>query len=304
MTWKESIEDFQTYLKLERSLTEASQTAYLKDVDKLYRFIKDIQKSKKSPENVSYDDLVGFIQWINEVGLSARSQARIISGVKAFYKFLLLDNLIEDNPAGLIEAPKIGAKLPEFLSVEEVSEMIQSIDLSSPYGHRNAAILEVLYGCGLRVSELCNLRLSHIYFGEGFVRIIGKGNKERLVPINGPALKAINFYIEGTRNHQEIPKANSDILFLTKSGGKLSRVMIFNIVKKHAKLAEISKNISPHSLRHSFATHMIEGGADLRAVQEMLGHSSITTTEIYTHLDKLYLKENILSYHPRSNPKK
>lgn len=300
MTWKERIEDFHTYLKLELSLSKASQAAYLRDIDKLRRFIKDIQNSKKTADQLTHEDLQSFVEWLNEIGLSARSQARIISGIKSFYRFLLLDNQINDNPASLLDAPRIGMKLPEFLSVIEISRMIQSIDLSAPLGHRNRAIIEVMYGCGLRVSELCNLRLSHIYFEESFIRVIGKGNKERLIPINAPALKSIRLYIEGTRRHQETKPNTSDILFLSKSGGILSRVMVFNIVKKHAALAEIKKNISPHALRHSFATHLVEGGADLRAVQEMLGHSSITTTEIYAHLDRNYLKENILSFHPRS----
>ncbi|MDA3911035.1 MAG: site-specific tyrosine recombinase XerD [Bacteroidales bacterium] len=303
MTWKERIEDFHTYLKLELSLSEASQAAYLRDIDKLHRFIRDIQTSEKTADQLSHEDLQAFVEWLNEIGLSARSQARIISGVKSFYRFLLLDNQIDDNPAALLDAPRIGMKLPEFLSVNEISNMIKSVDLSDPLGHRNRAIIEVMYGCGLRVSELCNLRLSHVYFEESFIRVVGKGEKERLIPINPPALKSIKLYIEGTRRHQPIKQNATDILFLSKSGGILSRVMVFNIVKKHAALAEIKKNISPHALRHSFATHLVEGGADLRAVQEMLGHSSITTTEIYTHLDKNYLKENILSFHPRSQKK-
>ncbi len=303
MTWKERIEDFQTYLKLELSLSEASQAAYLRDIDKLRRFVKDIQKSKKSADQLTHKNLQSFVEWLNEIGLSARSQARIISGIKSFYRFLLIDNQIIDNPAALLDSPRIGMKLPEFLSVQEISRMINSIDLSGPLGHRNRAIVEVMYGCGLRASELCNLRLSHVYFEESFIRVVGKGNKVRLIPINPPAMRSIQLYLDGTRRHQKIKPNATDILFLSKSGGILSRVMVFNIVKKHAALAEIKKNISPHALRHSFATHLVEGGADLRAVQEMLGHSSITTTEIYTHLDKNYLKENILSFHPRSQKK-
>jgi integrase/recombinase XerD len=300
MTWKERIEDYQTYLKLELSLSDASQAAYLRDIDKLHRFIRDILTSKKTAEKLSHDDLQAFVEWLNEIGLSARSQARIISGLKSFYRFLFLENVIEDNPAALLDSPRIGMKLPEFLSVNEISKMINSVDLSDPFGHRNRAIIEVMYGCGLRVSELCNLRLSHVYFEESFIRVLGKGEKERLIPINPPALKSIKLYIDGSRRHQQIKQNATDILFLSKSGGALSRVMIFNIIKKHAALAEINKNISPHALRHSFATHLVEGGADLRAVQDMLGHASITTTEIYTHLDNNYLKENILSFHPRN----
>jgi integrase/recombinase XerD len=300
MKWHDYISDFSTYLKLERSLSEASREAYLHDIAKLHNYIQDIQKKNKLPNELQLSDLQGFLEWLSEIGLSARSQARIISGIKSFFYFLLLEEYIQTNPATLLETPRIGRKLPEFLSVEEIDSMLNSVDLSAPLGHRNKAIIEVMYGCGLRVSELCNLRLSHVYFGEDFIRVIGKGNKERLIPVNHPAVKAINLYLESERNFIQIKPEAIDNLFLTRNGGRISRVMIFNIIKKQVEIAGIKKHISPHSLRHSFATHLIEGGADLRAVQEMLGHASITTTEIYTHLDQNYLRENIISFHPRS----
>lgn len=300
MTWKEYIEDFNTYLKLEKSLSEASISAYMEDVSKLHNFVTNIKMSSLNPTEIELNTLQEFIEWLNEMGLSARSQARIISGIKSFYHFLIIDEQIIDNPSNLLESPKIGRKLPVFLSIDEIDKMINSIDLSTKLGHRNKAIIESMYGCGLRVSELCNLKLSNIYFEEKFIRVIGKGNKERLIPINTPALEAITYYIEGSRNEALVNKNATDILFLTIRGNPISRIMIFKIIKKTAKDAEIIKDISPHSLRHSFATHLVEGGADLRAVQEMLGHVSITTTEIYTHLDRNYLRDNITSFHPRS----
>ncbi|MFO7790507.1 MAG: site-specific tyrosine recombinase XerD [Bacteroidales bacterium] len=303
MNWKESTEDFITYLQLEKSLASSSIQAYQNDIKKLENYVKNIQKKQITPTKLQTKDLKSFLEWLNEIGISASSQARIVSGVKAFYKYLLLENYIADNPASLIEAPRKSQKLPPVLSVSEIDKMIASIDLSEPLGHRNKAIIETMYGCGLRVTELCQLRLSHIYFDKSFVRIIGKGNKERLIPVNPAALVSINHYIEGTRRHINIKKEAEDNVFITARGGPISRIMIFNIIKKAAFEAGINKNISPHSLRHSFATHLIEGGADLRAIQEMLGHASITTTEIYTHLDKHFLKENIISYHPRNQPK-
>ncbi|MGM0649177.1 MAG: site-specific tyrosine recombinase XerD [Bacteroidota bacterium] len=303
MNWKESTEDFITYLQLEKSLASSSIQAYQNDIKKLENYVKNIQKKQITPTKLQTKDLKSFLEWLNEIGISTSSQARIVSGVKAFYKYLLLENYIADNPASLIEAPRKSQKLPPVLSVSEINKMIASIDLSEPLGHRNKAIIETMYGCGLRVTELCQLRLSHIYFDKSFVRIIGKGNKERLIPVNPAALVSINHYIEGTRRHINIKKEAEDNVFITARGGPISRIMIFNIIKKAAFEAGINKNISPHSLRHSFATHLIEGGADLRAIQEMLGHASITTTEIYTHLDKHFLKENIISYHPRNQPK-
>jgi integrase/recombinase XerD len=287
------------YLQVERSLATNSISAYLRDIKKFTKFI-DEQYSGLLPAEVGREQLQAFLKWASEPGLSARSQARLISGIRSFYKFLLLENIINADPTQLLDMPKLGFKLPDTLSVEEINRMIDSIDLSTPEGERNKAILETLYGCGLRVSELTGLKISDIYFNEVFIRITGKGSKERLVPINRTALKQINIYLNQVRVHQNIKKGSGDILFLNRRGSKLSRVMIFNIIKKHAELAGIQKTISPHTLRHSFATHLVEGGADLRAVQEMLGHSSITTTEIYTHLDRHYLRSIILEYHPRA----
>jgi integrase/recombinase XerD len=235
--------------------------------------------------------------------LNARSQARIISGIRAFFKYLLLENIITKDPSELLESPKVGRRLPEILSVSEIDRMISALDQSTNEGLRNKAILEVLYGCGLRVSELVNLRLSNLYFGPGFIKITGKGNKERLVPIGEITIKYVSLYLDNVRNHLSISRDSADIVFLNRHGKKLSRVMIFNIIKDLAIKTGIHKNISPHTFRHSFATHLVEGGADLRAVQEMLGHESITTTEIYTHLDREYLRDTILSFHPRSKYK-
>ncbi|MFP4662789.1 MAG: site-specific tyrosine recombinase XerD [Bacteroidales bacterium] len=305
MNWKESTEDFASYLKLEKSLASASIDAYLRDLGKLEEFIRNIKKQKKEPDKLRYKDIQEFIHWLNETGLGARSQARIVSGIKSFYKFMLLEDHISENPASLIEAPKLSQKLPLVLSVEDIDKLLASIDLSSKLGHRNKAIIESMYGCGLRVSELCSLRLSRVFFDEGFIRVSGKGDKERLVPVNPQALTAMKHYLQGHRRELEmqgkIKKQAEDMVFLTSNGGVISRIMIFNIIKKAAADSGLTKQVSPHSLRHSFATHLIEGGADLRAVQEMLGHASITTTEIYTHLDRLYLRENIISYHPRNN---
>ncbi len=297
MIWVNYIKGFKVYLKLEKSLSDNSIDAYLHDIEKLLQFF-EISNKDIPPEKVTSDDLHSFIKYINEIGLSATSQARIISGLKAFFKYLLLEDLITQSPAELLEAPKTGRKLPDTLSVEEINNLIDAIDLSKPEGTRNKAMLETLYGCGLRVSELINLKISNIFFKEGFIKITGKGNKERLVPIGNVALKNIKIYIENIRNKQEVKKDFTDILFLNRRGARLSRVMVFLIIKELAERTGLKKTISPHTFRHSFATHLIEGGADLRAVQEMLGHESITTTEIYTHLDREYLREAILSFHP------
>ena len=300
MIWQNYINGFKGYLKLEKSLANNSIEAYCRDIDKFSQYLELSQK-KISPEQVTLTDLKEFIHWINELGLSAKSQARMISGIKAFFKYLVLEDIIRQNPAELLESPKVGRKLPDTLSIEEINKIINAIDLSKPEGTRNKAILETLYGCGLRVSEVINLKISNLYFNEGFIKIKGKGNKERLVPIGSAAIKYINIYIEKIRSHIDVKKESSDILFLNKRGKGLSRVMIFLIIQYLANQIGLKKTISPHTFRHSFATHLIEGGADLRAVQEMLGHESITTTEIYTHLDRDYLRETILSYHPRSN---
>lgn len=296
--WESYIRGYKAYLQLEKSLSANSVEAYLHDIEKLQQYI-DYIHADVSPAQVTNEHLKGFLSWITELGMEARSQARILSGIKGFFKYLLLENVIKKDPSELIESPRIGRKLPETLTVEEIDRMIQAIDMSKPEGHRNRAILETLYGCGLRVSEAVNLRITDLYFNEGFIRVTGKGNKERLIPIGQTAIKFITIYNEETRRHQTVAKDAKDILFLNKRGGRLSRVMIFKIIKEMAARCGIKKTISPHTFRHSFATHLVEGGADLRAVQEMLGHESITTTEIYTHLDRRYLRDTIISYHPR-----
>ncbi len=298
MKWATYIKGFRSFLALEKSLSDNSIQAYLRDIEKLTKFL-EIKKLDLKIDEIEYSHLKDFITWINKLGLSARSQARIISGIKGFYKYLLLEDIVSKNPTELLESPKIGRKLPDVLSVEEINQIIAAIDLSKEGGERNKAMLETLYGCGLRVSELIGLQISNIYFEEGFIRIVGKGDKERLVPIGETALKHIKIYLEEIRVHQKIAPGNEDILFLNRRGAKLSRVMVFMIIRDLVEKCGIKKNISPHTFRHSFATHLVDGGADLRAVQEMLGHESITTTEIYTHLDRSYLQETIRSFHPR-----
>ena len=297
LTWKQAIKDFETYLRLEKSLSENSISAYTDDVTKLSDYF-DVQDSGRMPQEVTYKDLREFIAWYGSGNQNARTQSRTISGIRSFFRFLLLEGEISENPAGLIESPKIGLKLPEVLSVHEIDRMIAEIDLSRPEGHRNKAIIETLYGCGLRVSELVNLRLTDIHYGEGFVRVTGKGNKQRLVPISNKALKEIDIYKTDRKRLSVIHDEN--IVFLNRRGRKLTREMIFMIIKDLASRAGITKNISPHTFRHSFATHLIEGGADLRAVQEMLGHESILTTEIYTHIDRSFLRDTLLMFHPRA----
>ncbi|KAB2859563.1 MAG: site-specific tyrosine recombinase XerD [Flavobacteriales bacterium] len=300
MNWNSILKGFKAYLQLERSLSENSVDAYLRDIIKLKQFC-ELQGISVQPEKLTQQQLEQFISFVSEYGLSARTQARILSGIKAFYKYLSIEDIIDENPTELLEAPKIGRKLPDVLSIEEINELISAIDLSKPEGERNKAILETMYSCGLRVSELINLKLSNLVFNEGFIHVVGKGSKERIVPIGSIAIKHINIYIQSVRNHQQnITKSSEDILFLNRRGAKLTRVMIFTIIKQLCKKAGINKSISPHTLRHSFATHLVEGGADLRAVQEMLGHESITTTEIYTHLDRDYLRQAILDFHPRA----
>ena len=267
----------------------------MRDIHKFNDFLE----GKKSLDQVTLEDLQEFMAYLYDEKIQARSQARIISGIRAFYHFLLFEGTIEEDPTELLDSPKIGRKLPSVLSIPEIESILDCIDLSKAEGHRNKAIIEVLYGCGLRVSELTELRLSWLHFTEGFVRIIGKGNKERLVPIGKTAQKAVMLYVEGEREKLKIKKGCEDIVFLNRRGNKLTRAMIFHIIKELAHKAGITKTISPHTFRHSFATHLIDGGADLRAVQEMLGHESIITTEIYTHLDRNYIKENIAKYHPR-----
>ncbi|NPA67036.1 MAG: site-specific tyrosine recombinase XerD [Chlorobi bacterium] len=292
--WENKINDFKFYLKLEKSLSDNSINAYINDVKKLALF------TNKNPDGIDLKELEKFIFALNETYLSPRSQARIISGIKAFFKYLNIDNYIDDNPAELLEAPKIGQKLPEVLSVEEIDMLEACIDLSKPEGHRNKAIIETLYACGLRVSELVNLKISDLHFNEEFIIVTGKGSKQRIIPVGEKAISEINRYKEHYRKHIDIKPGFEDILFLNRRGQKLSREMIFLIIKKLAADAGFKKNISPHTFRHSFATHLVEGGADLRAVQEMLGHESITTTEIYTHIDREYLKQVVNDFHPRN----
>ncbi len=293
------IKDFEAYLRVEKSLSENSVEAYIHDINKLVSFFSNIKKDP-APDQVEQANLQQFLQWCNELAMSARSQARLVSGIKAFFKYLLLEDIIDKDPSELLETPRIGRKLPDVLSLEEIDKIISCIDLSKPEGHRNKAILETLYSCGLRVSELISLRISDLYFDEGYIRVIGKGNKERLVPISGKAIREIEYYRGNFRNHLQVDKRSEDILFLNRRGKKLSRVMVFTIIKNLVIKTGIDKNISPHSFRHSFASHLVDRGADLRAVQEMLGHESIITTEIYTHLDRDYIRNTIIRYHPRA----
>jgi integrase/recombinase XerD len=299
LDWRSAIKGFQAYLKLEKSLSPNSIEAYSRDIDKLYQF-SEAQNVKLRPENITLIDLRLFINWINELGMIPSSQARILSGIKAFYKYMLMEDIINDDPSELLESPKIQRKLPDTLSYEDINKLIAAIDLSRPDGARNKAILEVLYGCGLRVSELTELKLSNLYLDIEFIKVTGKGSKERLVPIGGEAIKALKIWIEQVRVHTPIKKGEDDMVFLNQRGSRLSRIYIFTLIKQLAEMIGLKKSVSPHTFRHSFATHLVEGGADLRAVQEMLGHESITTTEIYTHLDREFLKGTIIQFHPRN----
>ncbi len=297
MTWTSDITSFGHYLKLEKSLSGNTVDAYLHDIRLFTTFLGD---NSKPPAECSPDDFRHFIATLNEVGIAARSQARILSGIRAFYHFLLINGEIKNNPLELIELPKIGRKLPVFLTVEEIDRILDKIDMSKTEGHRNKAMLETLYSCGLRVSELTDLKITHLFFDDGFIKVTGKGSKERLVPISGKAIKEINYYFEKQRNHVTPAKGHENFVFLSKFNRKISRIMVFLIIKDLAEKAGIVKNISPHTFRHSFATHLLDRGADLRAIQEMLGHESITTTEIYTHLDRDYLRSAIIEHHPRA----
>ena len=299
MDWRSAIKGFQAWLKLEKSLSANSIEAYSRDMEKLYQFA-EAQNPTINPEKITLADLRLFINWVNELGMIPSSQARILSGIKSFYKYLLMEDMIKSDPSELLESPKITRKLPDTLSYHDINKMIEAIDLSRPEGARNKAILEVLYGCGLRVSELTELKLSNLYLDIEFIKVTGKGSKERLVPIGGSAVKALKIWIEQVRVHTPIKKGEEDMVFLNRRGHRLSRVFIFMIIKQLAEITGLKKTISPHTFRHSFATHLVEGGADLRAVQEMLGHESITTTEIYTHLDREYLKGTIIQFHPRN----
>lgn len=295
--WLPYKKGFSAYLRLEKSLSDNSVEAYLRDIGHLTRFLQDMGR-EISPEEVTLKDLQQFLKYIGELGLAANSQARMISGIRTFYKYCLLENISREDPTVLLEAPKLKRRLPDVLSFEEIEKIIAAIDLSKPEGTRNKAILETLYSCGLRVSELAGLKLSQLYHDLGFIRVTGKGDKERLIPIGQSALKYIQIYRTQSRSQIAPKKGNEDYIFLNKRGSKLSRVMIFLIIKELTLKAGISKTVSPHTFRHSFATHLVEGGADLRAVQEMLGHASITTTEIYTHLDREYLRKTLEQFHP------
>lgn len=299
MKWEESKKGYENYLKLEKSLSQNSIAAYINDINKLVDFLESNQK-KVPPEKVKLQHLKSFVEWLNGRGVSPRTQARTISGIKSFYKYLLIEGKISSDPTALLESPKIGRKLPDILSMEEIDTLIDAVDLEKPEGQRNKAMLETLYSCGLRVSELVNLKITNLFFDQGFVKIEGKADKERLVPVSNRAIEEINKYMSGYRKKLKIDKESENILFLNRRGKKLSRVMVFTIIKNLAEKIDLDKKISPHTFRHSFATHLINGGADLRAVQEMLGHESILTTEIYTHLDRDYLKNTIHQYHPRS----
>lgn len=296
MSWIKAIDDYRNFLVLEKSLSGNSVSAYLTDLRKLQQFA---ESKGVEPESLQRTDLEEFLAQLHDMGLNKRSQSRVLSGVRGFFKYLLLEEVIDNDPTELIDSPKIGRKLPEVLSVAEIDAMELAIDLSKPDGHRNKAIIETLYSCGLRVSELVSLRLTDLFFNDGFIRVIGKGDKERLVPIGTKAINDIGIYLlQRNQPSTRINPESRNVVFLNRWGRQLTREMVFTIIKKYAKLAGIKKNISPHTLRHSFATHLVEGGADLRAVQEMLGHESIQTTEIYTHLDKQYLRETIMMFHP------
>jgi integrase/recombinase XerD len=295
--WEPYKKGFKAFLQLERSLSDNSVEAYLRDIEKLTQFLHEKHQAS-SPANITLTDLQQFIRWVSELGMTPTSQARIISGIRSFYKYCLIENIVTKDPTALLEAPKLKRALPDVLTFEEIEAIIGQIDLSKPEGGRNKAILETMYSCGLRVSEVVNLKISGLYLDVGFIRVTGKGDKERLVPIGQSAIKYITIYRRDIRVHMPVKKGQEDYLFLNRRGAKLTRVMIFLVLKDLVKKAGITKNISPHTFRHSFATHLVEGGADLRAVQEMLGHESITTTEIYTHLDREFLRDTLQQFHP------
>ena len=301
--WNEWLKGFKSYLQLEKSLSQNSIEAYLHDVAKLIEFMKS-KDMDIAPNKITNEHIEEFLAWLYDSGLHNYSQARVLSGLKSFFKYLLLEEVIEISPVEFIQGPKTSRKLPDTLSYIEINQLLESIDLSTVEGMRNRTIIEVLYSCGLRVSECVELKISHLHLDVDFIRVVGKGNKERLVPIGSSAIKYINLYKDTVRIHSPIKKHAEDFLFLNKRGDSLSRVMIFLMIKKYATAVGITKKISPHTFRHSFATHLLEGGADLRAIQEMLGHESITTTEIYTHLDKDFLRSTLMQFHPRYLKKK
>ncbi len=290
---------FKSYMQLERSLSNNSVEAYVRDVEKFISFL-DFKELSQEPSDINLNILRDFLIWISEFGINSVSQARIVSGLRGFFKYLLIENVIKVNPAELLELPKVGRKLPSVLSVDEIDSLIASIDLSTPEGERNKVLLEIMYACGLRVSELISLKISDLFFNDGFIKVTGKGDKERIVPVGSVTLKMLTVYLQKIRVHLPIVKGNENYVFLNRRGKKLSRQMVFIVLKNLALKAGITKKISPHTFRHSFATHLVEGGADLRAVQEMLGHESITTTEIYTHLNREFLRDTIIQFHPRA----
>lgn len=299
MDWNSSIIGFKSYLMLERSMSKHSVDAYMRDIKKLQEYLL-IKESEITPLQVNYTVLKDFVGYIYKLGLGDRTQARIISGIRAFYKYLLVENLIDDDPTDLLEGPKLKRKIPDVLTVDEISELFSAIDLSEKTGHRNRAMLETLYACGLRVSELTTLKISNYFPEEEYIKVVGKGNKERIIPIGQDAIIQNNIYIDHYRCHINIKPDFEDFLYLNRRGRSLSRVMIFTIIKNLIEKTGIQKKVSPHTFRHSFATHLVEGGADLRAVQDMLGHESIITTEIYTHIDREYLRDTIMRFHPRN----
>ncbi len=301
--WEDELNSFRLFLKLEKNLAKNSIKAYLRDVRRFEQYLLQEKGKHISPYEVQMEDIQAFLLFLYELGISGSSQARMLSGLKAFYRFLVNSDAMAHNPTALIETPKFTRKLPEVLSVEEIDMMIQSINMAGKHAQRNRAIIETLYSCGLRVSELVNLRISDLFFDDGFIRVTGKGNKQRLVPISHKAMDEINTYLVNSRPLYPVKHKYTDILFLNNRGEKLTRNMVFLIIKKAAAQAGINKKISPHTLRHSFATHLVDGGADLRSVQQMLGHESITTTEIYTHISREHLRETLLLYHPHSRVK-
>ena len=303
MDWSNQTARYKAFLRIEKSLSPNSVEAYLSDLARLQAFL-EMTRQEVQPESVTYEQLKNFLVWIGEFNLSPRSQARIVSGIKSFFRFLAIDDRIASDPSELLESPKPGRKLPVILHLDEINAIIAAIDLSLPEGIRNKAIIETLYSCGLRVSELVNLRITNLFFKEGFIKVTGKGNKQRLVPISDTAVNYIEEYFRYVRNQMSPVKGAENIVFLNRRGNKLSRVMVFTLLRNLVEKSGIKKQVSPHSLRHSFATHLVEGGADLRAVQEMLGHESILTTEIYTHLNREFLRDAIIRFHPRSRRKK
>jgi integrase/recombinase XerD len=299
MEWNGLIADFEMYLKLEKSLSENTIEAYGRDMHRFVEFLS-LLGTPIHPSEVQLPLFINYFTWLGELGIGARSQARMISGLKSFYSYLRIDNIVTENPTELLETPKLARTLPEILSIQEIDMLEAAIDLSKAEGQRNKAMIETLYSCGLRVSELVGLKISNLHFGDGYIKVLGKGNKERLIPVSNKAMKEIDLYIKGYRVHLTIPAKYADILFLNHYGRQLTRVMIFLIVKSLATKIGLQKTVSPHTFRHSFATHLVDGGADLRAVQEMLGHESIITTEIYTHIDRHFLRDAINRFHPRA----